>query len=83
MPVMPNIVGLEYAAAQLALQQAGVLVPAAIGYFSTFPITAVWQKSAQPPSTVVSQSVSQGSQIAANAPITLGLSQFPVGVVFP
>lgn len=83
MPTMPNVVGLEYSAAQLALQNAGVYVPSTVGYFGTFPITAAWQKSAQPPSTVLSQSVASGVMLAANAPIRLGISQPPMGVVFP
>lgn len=83
MPTMPNVVGLEYAAAQLALQTAGVLNPNSLGYFSPFPITAKWQRSASPPSTVLSQSIASGNSVAVNAPITLGVAQFPLGVVFP
>ena len=77
---MPNVIGLEYAAAQLALQTAGVFVPASIGYFGVWPITEVWQRSSQPPSTVLAQSIAAGSQVAANAPITLTLAQFPMSV---
>jgi hypothetical protein len=39
---MPNIVGLELPAAQLALQTAGVLVPASLGYFGAWPIGVSW-----------------------------------------
>ena len=83
MPTMPNVVGLEYATAQAALQKAGVYVPSSIGYFGTFPITALWQKSAQPPLTVLTQSPAANATVAVNAPVTLGVSQFKVGVAFP
>jgi beta-lactam-binding protein with PASTA domain len=83
MPTMPQVVGLEYGTAQASLQAAGVLVPANLGYFGTFPITAKWQKSALPPLTVLTQSVAQGAVVAANTAITLGISQPPMGVVFP
>lgn len=81
MPTMPNVVGLRYAAAQFALQQAGVLGP--LGYFSTFPISAQWQQSLSPPSTVLAQSVASGNAIAGNAPLTLTLAEFPISVAFP
>jgi beta-lactam-binding protein with PASTA domain len=83
MPTMPNVVGLEYQAAQASLQSAGVLVLGSIGYFGTFPVTPVWQKSTQPPNIVLTQSVSPGSTVSANVALTLGLSQFPLGVASP
>lgn len=83
MPTMPLVVGQELDSAQATLQAAGVLVPANVGYFGTWPITANWQKSVLPPSTVLSQSIAQGAAVTANAPITLGVSQLPIGVVFP
>lgn len=83
MPTMPNVLGLELRAAELSLQQAGVLNLASLGYFGTWPITAKWVKSASPPSTVTAQSPSSGSQIAANAAVTLTMAEFPTGVVYP
>lgn len=83
MPTMPNVVGLEYAAAQLALQQAGVLDLSALGYFSAFPILASWQPSNQPPSTVIAQSPSSSTTVAANSTVTLTMAEFPTGVAFP
>lgn len=80
---MPNVVGLEFPAAQLALQAAGVLVPSSIGYFGTYPVSALWQKSASPPSTVLAQSIASGNTVSANAPVTLSLSQYPIAVVYP
>lgn len=83
MPTMPNLVGQELDNAQALLQAAGVLVPANIGYFGIWPITALWQQSILPPSTVLTQSVAQGATIAANAAISLGVSQPPISVCFP
>ncbi len=80
---MPNLVGLEYPAAQVALQNSGVLVPAALGYFGVWPITVLWQASKAVPSTVLSQSVAVGVTVAANAALKLGLAQFPMAVASP
>lgn len=83
MPSMPNVVGLELYTAQANLQVAGVLVPADIGYFGTWPITALWQKSTQPKFTVLSQSVAQGATVLENAPLTLGVAQPRTSVAYP
>lgn len=83
MPTMPNVVGLELPGAQTALQAAGVLVPASIGYFGTWPITALWQRSTKPPSTVLVQSPVSGATVVANASVILTLAEYPVGVVYP
>ena len=80
---MPNVVGLELAAAQLALQNAGVLVLASIGYFGTWPITIDWIRSNTPPSTVTAQNPASGASVAANAPVTLTVSDYPVSVAYP
>lgn len=40
---MPNVVGEPLSEAQALLEGAGVLVPSAIGYFGTWPITAKWE----------------------------------------
>lgn len=83
MPTMPQVVGLEFGPAQTSLQSAGVLNPAAVGYFGTWPITPLWQKSASAPNTVLSQSIAQGTTVPVNAPVALGVSQPPVAVVYP
>lgn len=83
MATMPNVVGLELAAAQLALQTAGVLVPASIGYFGTWPITVKWQSTNKPPSTITAQSPSSGQTVAANAAVTLTAAEYPIAVVYP
>lgn len=83
MAIMPQVVGLEYGTAQASLQAAGVLVLGSIGYFGTFPISALWVASKAIPSTVLAQSVASGATVAANAPITLTMSEFPISVAFP
>lgn len=80
---MPTLVGLEYAAAQLALQVAGIFVPASLGYFGTFPISIRWQRSAMPPSTVLGQAPTAGNYVAPNDPVVLTCAEFPVSVAFP
>lgn len=83
MPVMPNVVGLLSAPAQTALQAAGVLVPASIGYFGTYPVSIVWQRSALKPTVVIAQSPASGNTVAANASVTLTCAEFPMSVSFP
>lgn len=80
MPVMPNLLGLPYPAAQVSLQSAGILVLSGVGYFTPSPVTPLWQRSRQPPSTVLAQSIAAGSVTAANAPLTLTLAQFPMSI---
>lgn len=83
MPIMPNIVGLELPAAQLDLQNAGVLVPGSIGYFGTWPITVKWGASASAVNVVTAQSPASGGNVAANSAVTLSVSEPKVGVVYP
>lgn len=83
MPTMPNTVGLLSAAAQAALQSAGVLVPASIGYFGVYPVSIFWQRSALPPTTVIAQSPASGNTVAANASVILTCAEFPFSVAFP
>jgi beta-lactam-binding protein with PASTA domain len=80
---MPNVVGLGFQSAQSSLEAAGVLVLDSIGYFGIYPVSALWQRSNQPPFTVLSQSINSGNTILANTPIVLGVSEPPVGVVNP
>lgn len=83
MPTMPNVVGLELPAAQLALQSAGVLVLSSIGYFGTWPITVSWKSSTKPPSTITAQSPSSGTTVAANTAVTLTAAEYPFAVAYP
>lgn len=83
MPTMPNVVGLQSAAATTALQTAGVLVPASIGYFGTWPISILWTRSVLKPTTVIVQSPASGNTVAANASVTLTCAEFPFSVTYP
>lgn len=83
MPTMPNVVGLQIPAAQLALQNAGVLVPASIGYFGTWPITVRWLSQAGTPGVITAQSPANGVTVAANASVSLTATEYRVGVVYP
>jgi beta-lactam-binding protein with PASTA domain len=80
---MPNVVGLEYAEAVLVLQQTGILVPSQLGYFSTYPISIIWQQSSEPPGTVLAQSIPVSQPTTVNVPIVLTVSEFPVSVASP
>lgn len=42
MPTMPTVVGLDLQQAEQTLETAGVLSPAALGYFGSWPITVRW-----------------------------------------
>ena len=83
MPTMPNVVGIDYYAALLVLEQAGVLNPAAIGYFTTFPVSILWQTSPAKPSFVIGQSVAANTPVAVNSNLVLTVAAFPMGVVSP
>lgn len=83
MPNMPNLVGLELYSAQAALQSAGILVPASIGYFGIWPIGVLWQKSTFPSATVLTQSIASGNPTTVNTPLTLGVSQYRTAVAYP
>lgn len=83
MPTMPNVAGIGLYAAQASLQSAGVLNPDTLGYYGIWPINVQWQRSASTPGTVLSQSPAQGTPIAVNSTVTLGVAEFPTGVVYP
>jgi beta-lactam-binding protein with PASTA domain len=80
---MPNVVGLELPAAQLALQSAGILVLASIGYFGTWPIAVKWLKSNQPPGTVLAQSPVAGNFVEINGNVVLTVAEYPIAVAWP
>jgi len=81
---MPDLLGYLFDEALLILQQYKIYVPSALGYFSAFPYTLVFEPSNEPPSTVVAQSIPAGTlNIVANTPMTLTLSEFPMSVAAP
>ena len=79
---MPNLVGTELSGTQALLQAAAVLNPNSIGYFGTWPISVKWQASASPKGVVTAQSPAPGP-VAVNPAISLTVSQFPFGSVYP
>lgn len=80
MPTMPNLIGLQYQNALAALVKAGArVVP--LGYFQVDPITTSWIKAlASQPGYVLGQSIAPGQAMVANAPVTLTVSSYPMGV---
>lgn len=92
---MPNVVGQNLSAAQLALQAAGVLVPSAIGYFGSWPIGITWvvatatQPTLSGPTrapfydVVTAQSPAANTTIAANGAVTLTVTNPTGGVAYP
>ena len=80
---MPNVVGLELPAAQLALQTAGILVLTSIGYFGTWPITVIWVQSKQPPGTVLAQNPVAGNFVPVNGNVIFTVSEYPMSVAYP
>lgn len=83
MPTMPSVGGLPLAEAEFALQQAGVINLTTLGYFTPWPVSAVWVKSVQAPGIVLAQSPGQGTIVNENSPVTLTLAAFQLGVAFP
>ena len=88
--IMPNVVGLNLWEALDALQVAGILVPAKIGYFGTFPVTVYWVAQLPPTPVdlaqdfiVCGQSLAPGTPATVNEAITLNVYEPPTGVVFP
>jgi len=81
---MPNVIGLEYAAALTALVAAGVRV-LPLGYFKTDPVTLIWIKTAAAkPMFVTAQSPVGGTTgVAANSAVSLTVSNLPVSVAYP
>jgi beta-lactam-binding protein with PASTA domain len=82
MPTMPNLVGAQLSGTQTILQAASVLNPNSIGYFGAWPIAVKWQASALPKGTVTAQSPAPGP-VAVNPAISLTVSEFPLGAVYP
>lgn len=91
---MPNVVGQNLGSAQTSLQTSGVLVPSAIGYFGTWPITITWTPptatrqnldGAEKPSyyVVTGQTPAANSAIAANGSVTLTVTSPFNSVAYP
>jgi len=77
---MPNVVGLEWPDALTAMVSAGVrAVP--LGYFQADPVSLIWKKSSSTkPGFVTAQSPSSGGTLAANDPVKLTVSSYPMSV---
>lgn len=82
MPTMPSVVGRNLEDATALLEAAGVVNPNTVGYFGTWPISALWVKGTGPSFNVTAQSITAGSTVAVNAPIVLSVIVPPVGVSF-
>jgi hypothetical protein len=84
---MPNLAGLNLWEALDVLQKAGILVPSAIGYFGTYPVTVVWQKGTPlaiaQDFIVIAQSIGVGASPGINPPIVLTVWEPPTSVSFP
>lgn len=83
MPTMPNIVGMELSAADGVLQAAGVLAPASIGYFGTWPISVQWNGTNAGAGVITSQSPAAGLTVTPNVGMQLSVVPFPLGVSYP
>ncbi len=83
MATMPNVVGEEYQEAINAIVSAGVAVPDRWSIFATTTIAITWIPSAMPSGTVIAQSPASGDSVEPNSPVTLTVSDFPIGVVYP
>jgi hypothetical protein len=88
--LMPTVTGQLLADAIALLQSSGVLVPASIGYFGTYPISAKWNRAtikngaiSPIPGIVTAQSISAGTNVSANTPVILTVNEYPIAVVFP
>lgn len=81
---MIDVTGMELFMAINTLISAQIVQPQKIGYFGTFPITAKWTPYTPiEPGWVTAQSLAVGFLAKVNSPITLTVSEYPVGVAFP
>lgn len=80
---MPSLIAKPLRMAELALQQAGILVPVSIGYFGLWPIKVTWVQNAAQPGTVLTQFPPVGVLVAANSPVLLTVSELPMNVAYP
>lgn len=82
MPTMPSVVGRNLEDATALLEAAGVVNPNSVGYFGTWPISAVWVKAPGQSFNVTAQSPASGSTVAVNVSIVLSVIQPPLGVSY-
>jgi len=91
MPTMPALVGLNWQQATAVLIRASItpdngLVPGtvypAVGYFDKWPIAIAWVVGGNGvlPGQVTAQLPVAGVTLAFNAPITLTLAVYPMGI---
>lgn len=80
---MPSLIGHILWDAIALLQAAGILVPASIGYFGTYPISVKWIPASINGGVVVAQSIIAGVNVKPNTPILLTVKDFPFAVAFP
>jgi beta-lactam-binding protein with PASTA domain len=80
---MPNLVGLPLWDAIGLLQQNGILVPASIGYFGTYPISVIWVPASVNRGIVIAQSIAVGVNVPPNSPVVLTVNDYPIAVAFP
>lgn len=87
MPTMPNLVGLNYRAATVALIEANIIPndgsvptaanpPATVGYFSPWPVGINWQRGF-PVEVVTAQSPAAGQPVTVTNSIGPGESYMP------
>jgi hypothetical protein len=93
--IMPNVVGLLLQEAEQVLQQTGVVNLSKLGYFGTYPVTAVMTPNFGRPFTVngerfhkdrnfvVAQNPPAETAIIPNSPVVLTINEFATGFVFP
>lgn len=85
MATMPNLVGLEYPAALVALVAAGVRV-LPLGYFQADPVTLTWiarSAAAKQGFVTVQVPASGTANIVANSAVNLTVGNYPVSVAYP
>lgn len=87
MPTMPNLVGLNYRAATVALIEADIIPndgsvptlanpPPTVGYFAPWPVAIVWQKG-QPEGVVTAQLPASGQPVVVTNQTGPGESYTP------
>lgn len=81
--IMPNLIGQLLWDAIALLQAAGILVPASIGYFGTYPISVLWVPATINRGVVIAQPFIAGVPVKPNTPIVLTVNDYPVSVAFP
>jgi hypothetical protein len=79
---MPDIIGMNLQEGLQALEDAGAVDLAALGYFGTFPVTVVWRQG-KPADIITDQRPFATQFLAPNSPITLTVGEYVVAVAFP